>query len=751
MNVKKLIALGLVVTFSTQLILLTSCSKENNNDTLKNTTESTNEILSQSNNKWQYSLTDYNINIPYNIPEIKPKLEQYSVKPDLSNVFNISEYTGFTDEQKKLLSERGFIITEPYNKYLKMHNEYEMLEYSKTPMFITTDIMLYMYHIFYNNSLMSLEANSLNNNLYIMTDDLYKESLKYYNDDKYKDLKEELKYICAYFLVASKLMYTESSGEEIPPEILELADKELKLINGASEIANSPIFNYDIDYSQYKVRGHYTVADELESYFKTMMWYGNSGFPLLNQDESLNSNSTIKAMIITSIILNNENCLKLWDNLYSTTSMYSGTSDDLNIINYKELITNVYGSNPDINVFKDSKYYDKLLNEANKLPKPQIAAKLITSNVPVNKQFRLMGQRYTFDADIMQTLIEPIIRPVPSGLDIMATFGNERAEELLDEYYEPKKLWPDYEKNLDELKQKSNAITENTWKSNLYNGWLWSIKSASTSFENNNNVPMFMKNKYWTYKNINTALGSYAELKHDNVLYSKQAVAERGGSEDMIPYHYVEPNIELYSKLLWLTKNTRDNLKERQLIDEDTETILNNMEDMIQTVLKVSVKELNGEIVTEEEFQKLSALGGTIDYMEISLNMAITEKLDKPLDNYTSALISDVATIGQDKGSYLEIGTGIPYDIYVVCNQNGKTFLAKGTVYNYYEFLSDERLTNEQWHGLLGINKKTEEYGDYILIEEPSDNLPAKPLWTDLIISKNNDIKINSMGLNWNE
>lgn len=45
----------------------------------------------------------------------------------------------------------------------------------------------------------------------------------------------------------------------------------------------------------------------------------------------------------------------------------------------------------------------------------------------------------------------------------------------------------------------------------------------------------------------------YAELKHDTVLYGKQPVAQAGGMIEYAKVHYVEPNIPLYGKLLYLT------------------------------------------------------------------------------------------------------------------------------------------------------------------------------------------------------
>lgn len=63
--------------------------------------------------------------------------------------------------------------------------------------------------------------------------------------------------------------------------------KEIENIENAQGVKKSDIFGIDVDYTQYTVRGHYTRAEELKKYFKTMMWLGQSGFQMttINSDK----------------------------------------------------------------------------------------------------------------------------------------------------------------------------------------------------------------------------------------------------------------------------------------------------------------------------------------------------------------------------------------------------------------------------------------------------------------------------------
>lgn len=760
---KKIISFLLI--FVLNIEIFTSCASKDLQVSNETTTNNQNEEQAKINTKnelkkgqaegWNYNIKTYKTDIKYTLPVYTPNVKKYSAKDDLSDVFNISQFTGFSDSQKKEIAEKGFVIVEPPDnkKRLKMHYPYEELEYSKIPVFVTTDIMLYLYHVYYNNFLMNLESSVLYEKLKSLSLNMYNTSLSYYNDDNYINTKDELKYICAYFLTACELFNINNIDK--PEEIETLASEEIRLINNADNFSKSPILDYEMDYSQYTVRGHYTSTDILGDYFKVMMWYGNSGFVIWNEAENdINVSNSVKSMIMTCITMQSEDIIKDWESIYSVTSLFSNESDDLNIYNIKDVITNVYGENPDINLFKNEDYYINLKEEINKLPEPMIQGKFTQKDTPVQKQFRFMGQRYSLDAQIMQSLMEPIVRPVPNGLDVSAALGNEKAEELVKIYDENIKNWNEYENELYKMKETVSSLDNDFWSQSLYNGWLWSIQSANKSFENTKGMPFFMQNENWTLKNINSALGSYAELKHDNVLYSKQPVAEKGGGEEYnLPFHYVEPNPELYSKLLFLVQNTKENLLKRDMINEEIEKILTDMEDTYKLMFDVSIKELTNEKVTREEFNKISYIGGLIDSIDMRLNFMIQDNIKDSIDNFSSFVISDVATIAPNnfsEGSYLEMGTAAPYYIYVLCNLNDKTFIAKGAVYNYYEFLSDKRLTNDEWLEKSGYIKAADEYAEYIEFNNEKINLPEKPSWLKSIINtEKNDINESYEGIDW--
>ena len=780
MNFKKMLVLMLCI------VLFTSCSDNNVPEEPESLEEP--EIIEENSipPAWNMGMEEFYVDVPFSVPDVTPVVGKYDVDENLSNLVNSGQYTGFTKNQMKSIYEDGFVVLKPSYDYLKMHHIYEYPMYKESPVFITVDSALHLYHIYYGNSLKLLEVSSLYDKLESLTKNMLIESLKAYSNPEYADIIEELKFVSAYFLTGAKLIDADFEGIELPEEIEFLASEEIKLIQDAFDFASSPIFGKDLDYSQFTVRGHYTGNEKLSQYFKTMMWYGISGFPVFDETKDepvLDMDNLTKSMLITCLTLINEKNFTDFENIYTATALYTGKSDDLGIFEIRDLIINVYGQNPELNVFKDNSYYDELLEEALLLPEPKIQQKYSSVTTSTGRQFRFMGQRYSFDAEVMQNLIESLLRPVPSGLDVVASFGSTRAEELLDTYYKPKEEWDKYEENLNNMRTKQTEITDDEWKSDLYKGWLWSIKSSAVSFEDIEGMPFFMRNEKWTDKNIHTALGSYAELKHDSILYMKQSGAEMGGggADTIIPYNYVEPNVEVYAKLKWLALNTKEQLAARNMLKDEMGPVLDQIIEIQDTLMNVSVKELTNQAITDEENLELYRYGGMIDSIIQIMQMNLMRNDVDTSNDFTTALIADVSTIASNdmfpKGSYLEIGNGLPCEIYVLCETNGNTYLAKGVLFNYYEFLSDKRLTNHEWQTMVGVkrvamvedeesnthvpmdiydeegNKLIDEdtyYFENIIITGPSENMVDKPAWTESFISpEENNITINDMIINW--
>jgi hypothetical protein len=682
----------------------------------------------------------------FQVPAYKADVKPYKIAKDLSNIENISQFAGFTKEQVKMLVNNGFIVL-PSND-TRTYYVYDDNEYKGVPNFITSDSILHLYHQFYDKSLMSIEANSMYQDLDVMTKQMLDKSILMLQKLTDEDLKALQQKNIVYFLVARMLLLANSeAGVTVDAKLLDLAKQEYDLIQAAGSMQLSPLFGVDMDYSQYTVRGHYTRTEELGRYFKTMMWFGNAPLEFVDKSKNINFDNVYQALLITyTTIADSESVCdaQLWSDIYQPTAQYVGLSDDVNVFTMNGLRSSVFGNDENPDIYNDEAYQDKLTEAVKALPEPQIQGKMARSSIPTGKQFRFMGQRYILDSDILQTLMKPIIRPVPTALDVMGVFGSTTAEELLFNVYRPQDDWPEYTDYYKELKSEVSGYDTDYWKTNLYSGWLWSIQETLKEYDADSGMPFFMTTKAWKYKSLNTALGSYTELKHDSVLYGKQPMAEMGGPVAMADKHYVEPDIELYSKLLYLTDFTCSVLEDKGMLNDSLKHGSESYKDYLKLLIECSVKELNNEPLTEEENKELLWSGGTMEDICLSFVNGVMDY------NYnedpTDMLVTDIATCD---GSYLSEGTGYFDHIYVVFPYEGKLYLSRGSVYSFYEFLSSKRLTDEEWWGLQGIKVIRDDWGEYAEFGEPSADLPAQPDWISNFKSDKNDVIITSLEVLW--
>lgn len=755
-------------------LLLTGCQnkkeKEGTNQTVNenNTTEITSTVqeedkqeknglvqLLKLNKAWSLIQTVELEQPGYEVPTYEAKVAPYTIAKDLSNVDNRNQFAGFTKEQTDMLVNNGFVVLPANNT--RIYYVYDDNEYKGIPNFVSSDSILHLYHQFYDKSLMAIESNYLYQDLDLMTKQMLNKSLLLINQLEDIDLRDLQRKNIVYFMVARMLLLQTTDmtklGLSTDAELVDLAKQEYELIQAAEGIQDSPLFGDKMDYSQFTVRGHYTRSEELSNYFKTMMWFGYSPLAFVNENKEIQYDNVIQALLISYATISDSDFegtteqtsdAELWTNIYQPTSQYVGLSDDINVFTMNGLRSSVFGENEDPNVYNDDEFHDKLTEAVKALPEPQIQGKILDGSIPTDKQFKFMGQRYILDSDILQTLTEPIIRPIPDALDVMGVLGSATAKDLLFQVYKPQDSWPAYTQEFQGLELEVSGYNSNYWQTNLYSGWLDSIRTVLTEYNTSSGMPYFMTTDAWKKKSLSTALGSYTELKHDTVLYGKQSMAEMGGPLATAQLHYVEPDVELYYKLLYLTDFTCSVLKDKGMLNDKLKEGAEGYKSLLNLLITCSVKELRNETLTEEENKQLLWVGGTMEDIAMDFLMGVTG--DYSTKDPTDMLVTDIATGGNN---YLSLGTGYFDDIYVIIPYDGKLYLSRGSVYSFYEFISGKRLTDEDWWRLQGINIIRDDYGEYVEFGDVSVDLPAQPDWIHAFKSDTNDVIITSLETLW--
>jgi hypothetical protein len=297
------------------------------------------------------------------------------------------------------------------------------------------------------------------------------------------------------------------------------------------------------------------------------------------------------------------------------------------------------------------------------------------------------------------------------GLDVMTVLGSDQAYQIAKNDY-AQDAFENWESQLKKVNQEFSARTPDLWPANLYTGWLESLQHVLSRPADA--APDFMKTKAWARKSLNTALGSWTELRHDTILYAKQSVtAEGDGGEEPVEPGYVEPYPEFYAGMGHLAATLKKSLVDYGLIDSESANKLDLMTSLAETLRSISEKELRGEPLTNEESSTISYYGHYLETLEQFSDSEEGRTLSPTPEK--SPLAADVHT-SYNSNSVLEEATGYPLLLYAAFKVNGTLQLFAGASYSYYEFSVPlaERLTDEKWTTLLD-----------------NSAAPARPEWTD--------------------
>ena len=662
------------------------------------------------------------ITVDYDSDAIKynPSVAAYKPKADLSDVYDIERvYLG--DEAREKLVRNNFVVA--YGSEAEFFDLYEFNRYAQYASFVTTDSMMHTYHLYFAMLQENTERNYLYGNIERLSKRMYDNSLAQYEELKGSEWEEASRLNTAYFAIACTLLETDI---DIPEEVKETVDEEIKKINASDTVAVSEITGAMEDYSQYKPRGYYDGDELLERYFKAMMLFGHLNFA--QKDETNNRCALLMTLAM------DEEAYKEWDAVYEVTSFFVGASDDNGYYEYLPLIDEAYGQGISASdLIGDKKGWDRFDELTASLEAPAINSEIFaddegkTDKNEESKGYRFMGQRFTLDAAILDKLIYGNVkqaddgskRMLPDALDVPAAMGSDMAlsviaDEGLDRY-------PNYYDQMDKAKAVVKKADEDGYRSkSLYGGWLYTLNPIL--IKKGEGYPSFMTNDEWQKKSLESYLGSYTELKHDTVLYAKQVMAEMGGGDDTVydDRGYVEPEPELYDRLYTLTKNTSDGLDKLGVISNEDKEGLRLLGELAKSLRDISIKELNNESLSDDEYELIRGYGGSLEHFwkDTLKNKTDEEYIDSR--EFPMALVTDIAT--DPNGSCLQLGIGGASTIYVIFPIDGQLHIGRGGVFNFYQFeqpISD-RMTDKEWRIKLGMSMDDNDEYHFEEVEQPA-------------------------------
>lgn len=515
-------------------------------------------------------------------------------------------------------------------------------------------------------------------------------------------------------------------GEQVPL-VAGASSSELALIlkraNDATGLASLRLFGTlrDEDFSQFKPRGHYEGDLQLERYFRAMMWLGRIDFRLL---ETLTSGETVfrpkqfRAMVLLHELAAAK--LETFTLIDDTVRTFVGESDYMVLSQVPQLLADL-GGPAQARTASEQQIAQAILDGG--YGQQQIASHIVFSGegaqpMPLNRSFALLGQRYVVDSHVFSQLVHDRVayRMMPNPLDAaFAALGNAQALALHPELQqEPAGKLPGA---LASTRLLVDSHGDDFWGKNFYNLWLSALRALSPRADLSDpgalGLPQIAGTEAWGKRLLNTQLASWAELRHDTLLYAKQSYT--GIPVCNYPAAYVDPYPAFYEALLRYAERGAQ-LGERLTLAQPalTERITQHfvaLREASGRLLEMAQRELRGEEFTAEQLAWINdavrierqSLGCTsVDYPDGWYGDLFFDKTESV---EFAPTIADVHTqpadaAGNIVGKVLHVGTGFPRLMVATidsCNGNPRAYA--GVVFAYHEQTTErfQRLTDAEW------------------------------------------------------
>ena len=641
-----------------------------------------------------------------------------------------------TDYEKQLIKKNGFMASERLS-FDSYGDAVRDIFFKDLPVFVSTDAILHSVHKSYDLILMQTEGEILIQKIKDILATLHGKisslDAEYGSNPK---MIESLKDFDIYIGIARKLL-----GMNITlyyPTNTPRADSIMAMID-ALKMKEYSMFGEDphyIDFSQFKPRGHYAnqenlwVYPDLPKYFKAMIWLGRVEIYLIPPAYKVTSNdvSTMRTSVLSALIhyaaVNSTayNDIQAFDNIIK---LFVGESDNVSLFNLNDLLQIAGITDPEqlTDTVKLKAFQDSLVTKPFAFQK--INSQILMGSdanpdsiIPASA-FMLLGQRFIIDSYITAQVVydrikynnEHIRRMLPSTLDVLFGLGNDASGQLLktelDNYH--------YSTNLATLRYLINGYDITFWNSSLFNIWLNGIRQLNPPAQRNT-LPPFMTTAAWWQEKMNTQLGSWSELRHDNVLYAKQSYT--GVPTCSFPHSYVEPFPEFFRTM----KNFGIKLKEiieglvfpHSYYQSAIIDYCNTLSGACDTLTTIAQKELENVSISPAETSFLKGMlryDGINEYTGKELfngwyyrmfytPVIMTSKFQKKdfivVDIHTSVADAGGGYVGWVK----HVGTGkINLGVFTVKNPDNVAIAYVGPLYSYYDYTTTDllRLTDAEW------------------------------------------------------
>jgi hypothetical protein len=497
------------------------------------------------------------------------------------------------------------------------------------------------------------------------------------------------------------------------------------LATSASGVGEVVLFGSQrtIDFASFTPRGHYADNALLSQYFRAMIWLGTIDLRLI---ETLADGSQVfhrpqsDAMVALAGLFD-AGLLDNWTTVHSTLSAFVGQDDSMTLADVPALLQAMHAQSPDQLTGLDDATIAQTVASGRfgtqRISSYILMADFHAGTLPLHSAFLVFGQRFTVDAYVLSNVVyDRVNRPgypprlLSKPLDAaFAAIGNGDALPLLADDLATYGYAPE----LATVRQVIDGQAADYWNSSLYTLWLGALRALSPSAGAVANpqaagLPSVAGTTAWGLRTLNTQLGSWAELRHDNVLYVKPATST--GVMCEFPTAYVEPSVGFWDALVAYATVGKQRFAALPASVAATSAVqiglthFGNLLNATTLLREIAVGQATGADLTAEalafinrtvSLTQLCGGGGGANGWYPQL-LALSGATDR------RPTIADVF-VDPTSGTVLEVGTGDVNPMMVVAETCLGPRAFAGLSLAYYETASSNfrPLTDNDWVGML--------------------------------------------------
>ena len=610
------------------------------------------------------------------------------------------------------LSKNGFVISTT-KRYPTFAYGYKTIYAADLPVYISADSILHAVHRGFDQNLASIETSQLSPELSSLLASM-RAALSAQASGLPGDVAADLDLFLA---VGAALLDGQAPTAKAGGDAAAMK----ALYDGASKGAGQAdikLFGVGriYDFSQFTPRGHYTKSPALERYFRAMIWFGRTDLRFLEPDEQgrlqFRKRQVLAAVAMRQLL--DSSTLASFDAIDTTIGAFVGEHDAMTLHQVDDLLSTLGA--------KDLAGVDALPDEtiANAITRGGFGAQRISSQIMINgggatlpfsAVFQLFGQRYTVDSHVFSNVVYDRVsngatyRMMPDPLDVAyAAMGNDSAASLL----APQLQTYGYAPDLESMRILVDAHGDTYWNGSLGTQWMSAIRALSPGAgDNPNKLPAAMKTEAWGRRVLSAQLASWAELRHDTILYTKQSYT--GGAGCVFPDAYVDPYPEVFARLGEMAQ--RGGLLAQSLADVKLRGHLVASYARVGTAVArlegMAKKQQAGETFSDDDLAFVNQAVSTTPKgcADESAHGWYPDLFPYPDDSLSvEPTIADVHTQPTDEsgnpvGRVLHVGTGLPRLMVVTVDTCQGPRAYAGLASTYAENVTEnyERLTDDKW------------------------------------------------------